>query len=88
MLKQEELWTLGNGERIRVFSDPWVTQKPRYRAEADPETDHRTEPRVSELMREDDTWDEGKVRQTVTARDAELILSMPIPYDATEDKHI
>lgn len=88
VLKRQGLWTIGNGENIRVFSDPWVTLKLGYRAEARSDMKNPTESRVSMLMRDDGTWDEVKVRQTVIEEDAELILAMPIPIVATQDKHI
>lgn len=88
VLKQDGLWTLGTGLEIRLYSDTWITQKPGFKVDGGPPLDPRLESRVRDLIGWDGTWDEQKVRQLVTSRDTDIILTMPIPYDRTDDKHI
>lgn len=80
MLKQEGLWKLGTGENIQLYSDPWVAPKPGFRVEGYFQGDPRQEPQVKDMIGTDGKWDEGRVRQLVTERDAERILHMSIPY--------
>lgn len=96
VLKQDGLWTLGTGRRIRIYTDPWLPQKSGFRAERiqpgthelSVESEPGTEPYVSDLIGPKGKWDEPKVHNLVSCRDAEMILTLLIPYDHMEYKYV
>lgn len=73
VLKREGLWTIGTGDRIRVFSDPWLSSKPGFRVDGHFQGDPTQEPRVSNLINSVGGWDTATVRQWVTPEDADII---------------
>lgn len=93
VLKRDGLWRVGTGENIRIYSDPWIAQKSGYRSSAriEPATSSRdvpAEPRVAEFITDEGTWNIQRVRKMIDEDDAELILSMPVYHNRTEDKFI
>lgn len=81
VLKDEGLWTLGLEETVRLYTDPWLAQKPGHRVDTEPHTEQRCDARVSELIDNNGNWIEHRVREMVSSRDAELILNTMLPHD-------
>lgn len=85
ILKREGIWMVGSGDRIRVFSDPWLMTKPGFRVEGQYQGEPRREPRVSSMIGSNGRWETTLVRQLVSDEDATLILRMPLPHTSSVD---
>lgn len=81
MLIREGLWIVGDGRSIWAFSDPWIYTKRGWRTEEHQRTDRLEDTKVAELIQQDRTWDEQRIRSTLCHSDAEHILQVPIPAE-------
>ena len=85
LLKEGTIWQIGNGEKVKIWEDPWLP-KGSTRKPATPRRS-RVLTRVSELV--DPTtreWDEQLIRDIFWPQDADEILRIPI-NEHMEDCH-
>jgi len=83
LLKEGLIWWIGNGERVRIWDDPWLpkglTRKPITPRRGSLVT------RVSELINPlTGDWDVELIRDNFWPEDAEEILRIPIDMDMDE----
>lgn len=83
LLKKDIIWRIGNGQKVRIWRDPWlprnfsrrpITRRGRCRLKW-----------VSELLDQYGNWDALKVNQTFLPIDAEEILKIRISMHMEED---
>ena len=83
--KKGLMWRVGNGENIRFWKDPWILEKP---IEQITEISRLTNPdmKVSEVIKDDKTWDIAKLREYVPSNILEAIKAVPLTYNNFHDR--
>jgi hypothetical protein len=83
VLKMGVIWRVGDGTRIRLWSDPWIPSSS-TRGLNIPQNNSQLNMVADLLDANSACWNEDLVRQTFTHPDAEAILKIPI-CDQLED---
>ncbi|KAK6149459.1 hypothetical protein DH2020_016984 [Rehmannia glutinosa] len=79
-------WNIGDGERVDIWDDPWLSDCPSFRIQSRPPTD-MTISRVRELIRSDiRAWDESLVTQLFIPSEARSIKAIPLCINQKDDK--
>lgn len=80
------VWSLRDGKTIRVFSDPWAHRRYDSRMGLHPVTEDQAQTRMEEWIDpQTRTWNVGAVREAVSAKEAETILSILILFQHKKD---
>lgn len=84
LLKKGIIWRVGNGERIKIWTDQWIPRGSTRRPNT-PKGNHLVD-KVADLINPiTNQWDMQLVQQTFSAEDANLIMRIPIQEDTEEE---
>ncbi|XP_024190496.1 uncharacterized protein LOC112194497 [Rosa chinensis] len=78
-------WQIGNGEKVKVWCDPWIPGLPSFKPELQANGGDSSL-KVSDLFLTEHSWDERKIRNLFSANTAEAILCIPLSSRRTEDR--
>lgn len=86
ILKRERLWKIGNVATIYALNDPWVYTNEGFKLE--PILNRIANPglRVNALMKHDQTWNEGLIREISALTYVAHILQILIPTNVRADQ--
>ncbi|XP_019161422.1 PREDICTED: uncharacterized protein LOC109158058 [Ipomoea nil] len=88
IIQRNTQWRIGNGLSVRIWHDKWLPDAANPMVTTPP-FPHLHNATVNSLMNNQGTdWDVEVVRDIFNTRDAQLILSVPIPQGNRYDKVI
>ena len=79
-------WVLGDGKDINAVADPWPRRKEGYCVDQDVNYGVSTIPVADFILNNPKRWDEAKVEETFSERDAQLILETTLPQATVKDR--
>ncbi|XP_062014134.1 uncharacterized protein LOC133730589 [Rosa rugosa] len=85
LIIQGSYWQIGNGEQVRACLDPWVPGLPNYIPTVLPGSVSLNF-KVSELLVDSSSWNEGLIRRMFSPDEAEAILRIPLSDRAVTDR--
>lgn len=79
-------WVVGDGRSINIFNDRWLRGKSNFMVDRNEFDDANRSETVNDFFVSGrKVWDESKVRNTFSVRDADAILAVRIPQMSTID---
>lgn len=88
VIKEDGVWSMGNGRSIQAFRDRWVLSALANRIEpCIVNNNQQEEVRVEAWIDHDQSrWNEQRVRAAISPRNADEVLQIPLPTRPREDK--
>ncbi|XP_061993946.1 uncharacterized protein LOC133711884 [Rosa rugosa] len=85
LIAQGFYWQIGNGEKVRVWCDPWIPGVPEFKPKL-LSSNENLNLKVSELLLNSVRWNEDLVRNLFPFAEAEAILRIPLSSRVVEDR--
>ena len=86
LLQKGIRWRIGNGEKIQICRDNWIPRPETFKPLSTRNV--TAEATVSELISQENKWDQRKVRQWFMEKDVAEILRIPLPRRPRMDEVI
>ncbi|OVA05799.1 hypothetical protein BVC80_1385g16 [Macleaya cordata] len=88
VIRKYTCWLVGDGFRIRLWTDPWVPSIPGLRVEGYPHAQLMVQRVVDLLISGTRSWNVSLIRSYFPPHEANAILKIRLPKEAVEDRLI